>query len=938
MSDKSVPFLKWVADQIIENSTENWIKTAIILPSRRSCVVLQEYLAENLSKSGKAFILPDILPIHEFWTQLSGYAIPDKDILLLELFEVYQQFWFEEITIEDFMPWGKMMLSDFDEIDKYTVNATQLFTIIKDEKEIDAHFSIDDELRAIMSQFWNMVQSEKTYEKSFIKTWEIIGSVYHKFKETLQEKSIAYEGMAYRNYFEKIKKDEKASIPYDEVHFVGFNAFAVIDEKLIKEIAKHAQVSMYWDVDTYFMDHPEHEAGHFLRLYKTLFTGIQHYWSSGDLLSTGRKYFLHGAPMHEGQVKVVAEILQDEQFKPIAKELQRDGYKAPKTGVVLCEEHIIESVLYEIQDTEQVNITMNLPVGSSAITEWLEILFKINQEESIHKSTLNQLYKHYYFKIHYKDVQVELFRKRILEASSFYFGKNILRNYISDLLVLDEKKLQSLDGLCRFWITRLNQLTEEFKKPEGELKTIIPYFIQAIQTKQIQLQKFESKISFKAIYQFMLSHIKSISVPFLSEKSRNVQMMGFLETRLMDFDRVIIVGANEEILPQPKRGNSYIPYSFRKPFGLPTLKEYDGVYAYHFYRLLQRCKEAHLIYNNAPGELPFERSRFLGQIQLELNTPENKIYQNNWSYTLKFEDEDDTIPNSIPKTTEHIEKLKNREFSQSALTLYLRCPMQFYLHYVAEIKEPRELEEIMDAGSFGNVLHKAIEILYTDLTQQIISSDTLRAKLPQLKSALNEAFQKEYQSYEELKGQNLLAYDMMLQSLKKIILLDISLAEEKPFQILHLEGDLKRTLTLNNGEEITLQGKIDRVDQIGDFTRIVDYKTGKVDLIKGKNFEAEKISNIFERGNLKTKPQTFQGLFYQYLMNQNNAQVGFYSIRDLKNGIQYLNDGELIPSDIQEEFEKELKGLLEEILDPNVPFVQNEDAAAYQYSPYQFMI
>ncbi|HUH74758.1 MAG TPA: PD-(D/E)XK nuclease family protein [Chitinophagales bacterium] len=937
MSEKSIPFLQWVANKISENPYQNWMKTAIILPSRRSCVVLQEYLAKNLTKTEKAFILPDILPIQEFWTQLSGYAIPDKDILLLELFEVYQQYWPDELTIEDFLPWGRMMLSDFDEIDKYNVSAKKLFTIIRDEKEIDAHFSIDDELRAIMSQFWNIVQSEKTYEKSFIKTWEIMGTVYQKFKDTLQEKSIAYEGMAYRNYYERIK-DKNSNIPYQNIHIVGFNAFTVIDEKLIKAISDHSHVSMYWDVDNYFMNHPDHEAGHFLRLYKTLFTGIEHFWNSGDQLSTERKYFLHGAPMHEGQVKVVAEILQDEQFKPIAKELQVEGYKAPKTGVVLCEEHIIESVLYEIQDAEQVNITMNFPVGSSAITEWLEILFKINQEESIHKSILNQLFKHYYFKVHYSEEQVYAFRKKILDASSFYFSKNILKNYIPDLLIIEDKKLQSLDGLCHFWINRLNQLSEYFTKPEDELKTILPYFIQAIQTKQIQLQKFESKISFKAIYQFMLTHIKGLSVPFLSEKSRPTQIMGFLETRLMDFDRVIIVGANEEILPQPKRGNSYIPYSLRKPFGLPTLKEYDGVYAYHFYRLLQRCKEAHLIYNNAPGDLPFEKSRFLGQIELELNTPENEITPVNWSYPLQIESKEEHIINSIAKTAEHIEKLKNREFSQSALILYLRCPMQFYLHYVAEIREPNELEEVMDAGSFGNVLHKAIEILYTDLTQQIITAETLRAKLPLLKSALNEAFKEEYQSYEELKGQNLLAYDMMLQSLYKIILLDISLAENETFQILHLEGDLKRKITLNTGVEITLQGKIDRVDQIGDIARIIDYKTGKVDLIKGKKFEAEKISNIFERGNLKTKPQTFQGLFYQYLMNESNAQVGFYSIRDLKNGIQYLNDGLLIPSDIQEEFENELKGLLEEILDPNIPFVQNENTDAYQYSPYQFMI
>jgi ATP-dependent helicase/DNAse subunit B len=243
--------------------------------------------------------------------------------------------------------------------------------------------------------------------------------------------------------------------------------------------------------------------------------------------------------------------------------------------------------------------------------------------------------------------------------------------------------------------------------------------------------------------------------------------------------------------------------------------------------------------------LPFERSRFLGQIQLELNTPENQIFQNNWSYPLQIESNKEINIITIPKTAEHIEKLKNREFSQSALNLYLRCPVQFYLRYVAEIREPNELEEVMDAGSFGNVLHKAIEILYKDLLEKTATAEMIRAKMPLLKSALNEAFKEEYQSYDELKGQNLLAYDMMLQSLVKIIQLDISLAETHPFEILHLEGQLNRTITTHTGEKIVLQGKIDRVDKIGEIYRIIDYKTGKVELVTQKNFIAEKISKPF---------------------------------------------------------------------------------------------
>lgn len=927
-SDKNIPFLQWVAQHLSQSEPEKWIDTVVVLPSRRACNVMRTHM-QTLSE-GKALMLPQLVPIQDFWVELSGFTVPDNEILLLELFEVYRRHWSEDVSFEEFLPWGKMMLSDFDEIDKYGVDAKKLFTIIQDEKEIDQMFSIEEELKEIMSHFWSIARGDKPYEKDFVKTWEIIGKVYQEYTLHLRSKRLAYSGMAYRSYYDSIRQVESIDLPYQNVHFVGFNAFAELDVHLIKRLGEMRNVTMYWDVDQYFMENPDHEAGNFLKLYKTLFTGIQHHWNEGNLLSVGKKYYFHGAPMHQGQVKVATQLLQDE----------FDG----TTGLILSEEEVLESLLHDITDIERMNITMSMPVGDSAITDWLEILYRLQSQDTIHKSDLNRLYKHYYFRIITDDEQKsKQFKTRILDGGAFFFNKKFLQPWLSHLLPYQDFEVNDLGSLCRFWIHSLENLLHKITTEDDSLKVILPYFIHAIRDREKLLKPFESKISFKAIYQLLMQNVKSLAVPFLSDAQQPTQIMGFLESRLMDFDRVIILGANEEILPRSKRGNSYIPYSLRRPFGLPTLKEYDGIYAYHFFRLLQRAREVHLIYNNAPGELPFEKSRFLGQIQLELNTPENKLSTTNWSYSLMDHDNKDHIQTAaeslvIQKKPSHVELLKERNFSQSALTLYLRCQVQFYLRYVAGIAEPQVMEEIMDNRIFGNVLHKAMENLYGDILKQELTPETFRKILPMVPSALKESFKYHGLPFEELKGKNLLAHDILLTSLQRIVYNDIELAKESPFVIVGIEEKKERKLILSNGEEVTLYGVIDRIDEVNGFYRILDYKSGKVDLLKGNKLNTTGMEEIFERNNHLRKPQTFQGLFYQFLINEPNVQIGFYEMRSLHKGIQYLNEGMLISNDLADSYLAQLRLLFDEILNVEIPFVQNPDARSYEYSPYGFVI
>ncbi|MCO5230294.1 MAG: PD-(D/E)XK nuclease family protein [Chitinophagales bacterium] len=924
--DQNIPFLKWAAENISNLNGNNMMNTVVILPSQRACFILKEHL-RNLMNSGRdsSFILPEIQTINKFWVQLSNYIIPDKDILLLELFKVYKTQWTENLEFEDFAMWGRMMLSDFDEIDKYNVDAKRLFSIIQDEKKIDALFSIEDELREILSHFINLVESDKELEKEFVNTWEIIGKVYPLFKEHLKQHNMAYEGMAYRAYYDEIRNDEHTVLPFSNIHFVGFNAFTEIDERLIKKIAESATLSMHWDVDDYFMDNPEHEAGNFLRKYKSSFSGIQHFWNQGDDLNNKRKYIFHGAPMNQGQNKVVKELLHNISNENLS------------TGIVLTDESVLESLLFEIGQQQQVNITMSLPAGQSSITDWLEILYKIHQTESIHKSDLERLYQHYFFRLLHSAKEAESFNKVILRSNTFYFSTKILSNYIPKILIDKKENILSLKGLCRYWVKQLSLLIQHIDDNNNQLKIILPYFIAAIQNKELQLINYENQISFKAIYQLLIAHIRSTQVPFISEKSRPIQIMGFLETRLMDFDKVIIMGANEEILPKSKRGNSYIPYSLRAPFGLPTLKEYDSVYAYHFFRLLKRTKEAHLVYNNTASEnLQSEKSRFLSQILLELNSPTNQIIENNWYYpnNILKENQENLI---IPKTNEHLDILKDKSFSPSALTLYIKCQVQFYLQYIAKIFQEDNTEEILSAADFGNVLHKALELIFSPLLNQLITSEIITQAEKEIDEHIKTAFYSEYQSFEKLKGKNLLAYDIIRKVIVDILKIDKQMASEEPFYIESLENEYRKTITLTDGRVVELQGKLDRVDRTSKGYRILDYKSGKINILEEKDFKEDKIAKIFTPFQVNPSEQTFQGLFYDFLLGKENTSIGFYAIRKLNDGIQFLNDGNNIPNNIRKVFEENLVLLLDELFNLEIPFERNPKANSAKYSLFEFM-
>lgn len=929
-NELSSTFLEQRAHYIANESDFHPLRTCVILPTRRSAGVFRS--AWMRTGAAKTLWLPELLTISDFAREKSGLFVPDKDVLLMKLYEVSQKHYGADQEFQDFMFWGQMMLSDFDEIDKYCVDGSKLYTIIRDEKLIEAQFNIDEELKALLKNFWNSVGEGPAFEKQFLQTWELLGLLYQDFRKQLLSEGMAYEGLAYSHLLQELSS-KKLQLPYDEIHFLGFNAFTTIEEKLVKVLSKQYRVHLHWDNDVYFTEKIEgHEAGKFLRQYKNDFQGAQQHWANNQLLGAGRKFNLHGAPLLQGQIQVAKSLLE----QPFPG----------STVVVLCDESMLEPLLHLLPETESLNLTIGKPVGQSPLADFLDIIYNIVSGEKIYRRHLERLSEHFCYLQIVGEYQARKFADRIAQSGSFWFaGDKILSD--SGLPGSVSKTAQNMQDVIAVWLALLDLLRGKTdREAHPDLHATILAFSDALRDTLPFLHQFGHLLSLESAHLMVWQRIKSMTLPYLTDNTSATQIMGFLETRLMDYDRVIILGANEDLLPASRRSNSYIPYNLRRVFGLPTLQEFDGVYAYHFFRLLQRSQEAHLIYNDTPGDnISFEKSRFLEQIQLELDGPENLISRHQWTYPMS-EIRTTMEVLEIEKTAEHVKMLEAFRFSQSALSTYLLCPVQFYLNYVAKLQEPDTLEEIMDAGTFGTVLHDTIEGMYKPLTDRLTAKEDFLATKSSVDEHLKTAFEKSKISYEELKGENLLAHDVIKAAVLKMVDADAALADQEPFIIKGLEIKKTTSIDVVVGDEtktLQLSGKIDRLDAIpqADGTliyRILDYKTGKLDIKEHGALQLSDIESLCARHQVKPRKQMFQGLFYQVLLGDQAAKVGFYGMRALNDGVLYINDAQVIDLALKLEFEQHLAALLSEIIDPNTNFLQNPNPDAYQYSPYGFLV
>ncbi|MEM9829521.1 MAG: PD-(D/E)XK nuclease family protein [Bacteroidota bacterium] len=973
-------FLEEVSQSILEKYGSNLEQLTVVFPNRRAGLFFQHTLARQVQESGWA---PQIVTFEEFVTEVSGLRTPDHLTLLFHLYQVFTRESKSTETFDHFYFWGDLLLSDFDAIDKALVKTADLFANLKDLKELEVNYDyLTDEQRHAITRFWkNFQHGEPTSSKEqFLRFWVILHRVYTSFTHFLREKNWGYEGLMLRHIAERIET-ERLDSPFSQVAFVGLHALASAEEKLIKWFISKQNADVFWDVDDYYISHPQHEAGTYFRRYQrdpiwqaTFPAELPQHFST----QAKRSIRAVGINLHVGQAKYAGAVLK--------KISQQPGFVPEKTVVVLPDENLLFPLLHSLPaEIQRVNVTMGYPVRSTALYSLIELTLAF-QEEKRFNSSIDQyefyhtgvlsLLRHPYLR-HLSAETSDDFSREIEKRNQVYVGEGYLKQHPLYSLVFRPitQAEETFDYLLQL-LQRIYQGTDETDSASEQLA--IPLLEQelvyqlSIQVNRLKALAQEHTLALtpQLLVRIFRQIMQGLRLPFTGEPLRGLQVMGVLETRNLDFDNVIILSFNEGVYPKSESINTFIPGNLRRGFGLPTVDEQDTIYAYTFYRLLHWAKHVHLLYNtedsvNQQGEM----SRFLYQLIYESDARNDGRFQFP-NQRGDFIVDRNTLSNpvqTIPVQPVIIEKNSDvmarlyrytrqpdcppqRSLTPSALNTYLDCRLRFYFKYVVDLKEPDTVQEEVDPAVFGNLLHRVMELVYQSVvtegsrmvSQEVIHQLQKAPLVRAVKTAFHEHYGQKDDSNFTLEGRNLIVYDIVLKMARQILAMDEKYA---PFSIISLERDEGRgyfwEVTVHQSDDkatvVSLRGIIDRIDQKDGVVRVLDYKTGRDEK------QVKDVSAMFDRDNKKRNKAAFQAMFYALLYRQHSNAghivPGLINANDLFNtefdsriyiGKEAVNDF----ARWQQLFTENLRTLLLELFDPTVAFDQSDDSRKCSHCPY----
>jgi ATP-dependent helicase/nuclease subunit B len=939
-------FLSITARHLVEKYGERISDISIILPSRRAGLFLKTELAKAY---GKPIWSPQIFSIEDFVASLSGLKSTDNTTLLFTFYEVYKSIEKEKSqTFDEFIYWAQVLLHDFNEIDSYLVNTDELFSTI-------------NEIRAI--EVWNVSGVPPTeFQKKYLQFWESLNVYYTALKSFLLEKNTGYQGLIFRVAAEKI--DQKQNEIIKPVVFAGFNALSKAEEKIISTLHDYGKAEILWDSDEYYLENSDQEAGRFLRKYIGKDGADNLLWHSidkkgkenikwkFDLLSTEPKNIsVIGVPYSIGQAKATGDILNN-----IPKE------KITKTAVVLADEKLLIPVLNSIPPAiEHVNVTMGYPLKNSAAAGLTEALFLLQENA-------RKLGRENDFKFYFKDILrllahpvvkkvkaknkktysiLQLLERKIIKSNRVFISpseieKLIAENGFDDFssLIYSDWKNDATETLEKISAI-LEIVYEKLLSDEQEIQNVLETEQFALLLKVLNLVKnyikdfkaFDDIKTLKVVFNQLLS---MESTPFYGEPLLGLQVMGMLETRTLDFENIILLSTNEGTLPSGKSNNSFLPFDIKKKFKIPIYTEKDAVFAYHFYRMIQRAKNVHVLYNTETDELGSgEKSRFLLQIMEELPKINPAVSISEYIVAVNLPSTAKEQPVSIIKTPDILKKIYEHAeygFSPSAISTYINCPLDFYFKYIAGLKEEEEIEETIEASTMGSFIHDALNELYKPFINKSISAVDIDFLKPLVKPELKKAFNKKFSDNEVLKGKNFLTYNIAAGFISNFLDYEKQSLEKSksPIIIDSLEKVIEVEKELIFGRttrKVKFRGTADRIESSGNILRILDYKTGSVD---PKDLKIDEIDDLL----LPEKSKSLQLLMYSYISSLNEQNKGkeiipgIICLKKISAGIMHLNFANNSPVDnkVINEFEIFLNGVLQELFNPEIPFEHREDA------------
>lgn len=940
-------FLKLVAADLYKHTEGNLAHTAVVFPNKRAGLFFNEYLAQE---SDSPIWSPAYVSISELFRSLSPWEVGDPVKLVCELYKIFRRETQSTETLDDFYFWGEMLISDFDDADKNKVDTDKLFSNLQDLRNImDDYTFIDDEQEEAIRQFFQNFSIERrtALKERFISLWDVLGNIYKGFRESLASQNIAYEGMMYRHVIEHLDVDK---LPYEKYVFVGFNVLNKVEHTLFTQLKDAGKAVFYWDYDEFYMKENRqavtHEAGEFIRRNLRDFPSPL----SGELFKNLSK---------PKEVHYIASSTENAQARYLPQWI-RNNLTTPEkeTAVVLCNEALLQPVLHSLPaEIKHVNITMGFPLSQTPVYSFLIALLELHTHGFNFKSgrytfqSVVTLLKHPYTR--QLTGQAELLEKELTRNNRFYplpgeLGKDEFLTQLFtplsgnlNLCIRLSETLQQVAGIYQA-NTSGTEDTDAFNQLYREslfkAYTTINRFRTLIEEDELTVQS-------ETFRRLLVKVLSATNIPFHGEPAIGMQVMGVLETRNLDFRHLVLLSVNEGQLPKSGGDSSFIPYNLRKAFGMTTIEHKIAVYAYYFYRLLQRAERITLMYNTSSDGLNRgEWSRFMLQFLIEWPHPITR------QFLEAGQSPQGTSPITVEKTPDVMRRMQSlfdvranpkAKFSPSALNYYLDCPLKFYYRYVAGLSAPDEVSAEIDSATFGSIFHYAAEHIYKDLTThgKVINKEALETLLRnevKLQDYVDTAFKKLFfnvpqNEKPEYNGVQLINSAVIARYLKQLLQNDLRYA---PFTFIASEMEVDEPIDIQTPKGVIksrIGGIIDRMDSKDGTLRIVDYKTG------GDADTPPHVESLFIPDK-KRSNYVFQTFLYAAIMCRkqptmkiapallyiHRAATETYSpviqMGEPRKPKEAVEDF----SKYEKEYRERLQGLLEEIFNPEKSFTQTE--------------
>lgn len=945
-------FLKQVAHDLYNKTEGNFTKVAIVFPNKRASLFFNEYLAQE---SDRPIWSPTYVSISELFRQSSDLSIADPIKLVCDLYKVFQKATGNKETLDDFYFWGEMLIADFDDADKNMADTHALFSNLKDLNELmDNYDFLEEGQKEALSQFFHNFSINQVTElkQRFISMWNVLGDIYAKYKALLESQSIAYEGMLYRQVIEQLDVE---ALPYNKYIFVGFNVLNKVEHTLFKKLNEAGKAMFYWDYDTFYLNKTPHEAGEFIRRNLRDFPS-ELPTSFFDNLNQPKEVTFIESPTENGQVRYLPQWIRENLTS-----------QEKETAVVLCNEALLQPVLHALPDNvKHINITMGFPLSQTPAYSFVNALMELhtsgynpNNGRYLFAEVISVL-KHPYTR--QLSPEAEKLEQNLTRDNRFYpLPSELKQDNVLELLFTPRRN--NLD-LCSMLSEALKEVAVIYQQQAAshsdafdqlyreslfKTYTLVNRFHTLIESKELNVQA--------GTFQRLLTRVmSSSSIPFHGEPAIGMQVMGVLETRNLDFRHLIMLSVNEGQLPKAGGDSSFIPYNLRKAFGMTTIDHKIAVYAYYFYRLMQRAEKVTLVYNTATdGINRGELSRFMLQFLIE------------WGYLVlrkqleAAQSPQDSTPIIIEKTPDVMERMKSvfdirnnpkALISPSALNCYLDCPLKFYYKYVALLSAPDEVTADIDSAKFGSIFHYAAEHIYKDLTAhgKLISKENLETLLKdevRLQTYVDNGFKELFfnlpqNEQPEYNGIQLINSAVIVKYIQQLLRNDLRYA---PFTFVGSEQRIFENIeiyTPTGDIQSRIGGIIDRIDSKGESLRIVDYKTG------GDADTPANVQSLFipdkKRSNYVFQTFLYASIVCKKLREKNDSRLVAPALLYIhraasENYSPVIQMGEprkpKEPVDnfaqYEGDFRENLKTLLEDIFNPDISFTQTEieDKCAY---------